>query len=95
MRNAATVRSLDGEVVAPVESEQLGKGDRVEFGEDDHVAFVGLGLPVQLDLERLDVGHAELAHLERRREDGTLKRAAAGNGLVRVQGGVGNLAEDL
>ena len=65
----------------------------MEPGEDHHVSLVRLSLPVQFDLEGLDVGYRELPDLEGGAEDGALKSTASWDGLVGVQGGVGNLVE--
>ena len=62
----------------------------MELLEDLHLSGV---LPDQLDGVGLDVRHAELSHLEDRREDGALQGAASGHGLVGVESGARPLPE--
>ena len=84
------------ESVAFEESQHFTEGNRMELREDLHLssslALPGV-LPDQLDGVGLDVRHAELAHLEDRREDGALQGAASGHGLVSVQSGARCLPE--
>ena len=84
------------ESVAFEESQHFTEGNRMELREDLHLssslALPGV-LPDQLDGVGLDVRHAELSHLEDRREDGALQGAASGHGLVSVQSGAGSLPE--
>ena len=76
-RNVATIGSFNSEVITSVEGQQLGERDLMEPGEDHHVSLVRLSLPVQFDLEGLDVGYRELPDLEGGAEDGTLKSTAS------------------
>ena len=84
------------ESVAFEECQHLTEGNWMELREDLHLSS-GLALPGvlpdQLDGVGLDVRHAELSHLEDRREDGALQGAASGHGLVSVQSGAGSLPE--
>ena len=63
----------------------------MEPGEDHHVTLVRFCLPVQFDLEGLDVCDGELPNLEGGAEDGALQGTASRDGFVCVQGGVGDL----